>query len=106
MIRRPPRSTLFPYTTLFRSTRGTKVQKFDGMGITFPFLNDSSAVMGLLVGEHATLVRFDPGAFGVSASLQYSWGPFMAGPVPVEITIGGTIGLSAHFAVGDRKSVV
>src|SRR2546430_11482647 len=25
MIRRPPRSTLFPYTTLFRSTRG-----FDG----------------------------------------------------------------------------
>src|SRR3712207_7135367 len=22
MIRRPPRSTLFPYTTLFRSTRG------------------------------------------------------------------------------------
>src|SRR3712207_7915603 len=27
MIRRPPRSTLFPYTTLFRSHR-------DGMGIT------------------------------------------------------------------------
>src|SRR3712207_8602022 len=24
MIRRPPRSTLFPYTTLFRSFRGTK----------------------------------------------------------------------------------
>src|SRR3712207_7151415 len=25
MIRRPPRSTLFPYTTLFRSTRGLVV---------------------------------------------------------------------------------
>src|SRR2546430_5029262 len=25
MIRRPPRSTLFPYTTLFRSRDGTKV---------------------------------------------------------------------------------
>src|SRR3712207_8736218 len=25
MIRRPPRSTLFPYTTLFRSAPGTKV---------------------------------------------------------------------------------
>src|SRR3989454_12360361 len=25
MIRRPPRSTLFPYTTLFRSNRATKV---------------------------------------------------------------------------------
>src|SRR5258707_14544940 len=24
MIRRPPRSTLFPYTTLFRSARGSK----------------------------------------------------------------------------------
>src|SRR3712207_8869740 len=24
MIRRPPRSTLFPYTTLFRSSRGTR----------------------------------------------------------------------------------
>src|SRR5256885_10166948 len=24
MIRRPPRSTLFPYTTLFRSTRGSQ----------------------------------------------------------------------------------
>src|SRR3712207_6886845 len=28
MIRRPPRSTLFPYTTLFRSLSGT----FDGVG--------------------------------------------------------------------------
>src|SRR2546421_6775308 len=26
MIRRPPRSTLFPYTTLFRSRRGQRVQ--------------------------------------------------------------------------------
>src|SRR3712207_7446763 len=26
MIRRPPRSTLFPYTTLFRSFQGTQVQ--------------------------------------------------------------------------------
>src|SRR2546423_10753568 len=25
MIRRPPRSTLFPYTTLFRSQRGVRV---------------------------------------------------------------------------------
>src|SRR5687768_17994704 len=26
MIRRPPRSTLFPYTTLFRSNEGTNLQ--------------------------------------------------------------------------------
>src|ERR1039458_7816935 len=28
MIRRPPRSTLFPYTTLFRSGRGVAVREF------------------------------------------------------------------------------
>src|SRR2546422_6359758 len=27
MIRRPPRSTLFPYTTLFRSTEGTNCDR-------------------------------------------------------------------------------
>src|SRR5688572_32235866 len=27
MIRRPPRSTLFPYTTLFRSRRGVRVDR-------------------------------------------------------------------------------
>src|SRR2546430_12433174 len=31
MIRRPPRSTLFPYTTLFRSKVETNVAKFYGM---------------------------------------------------------------------------
>src|SRR3712207_8212592 len=29
MIRRPPRSTLFPYTTLFRSRAGRQVVQFD-----------------------------------------------------------------------------
>src|SRR3712207_8062418 len=29
MIRRPPRSTLFPYTTLFRSQRGIAVRVLD-----------------------------------------------------------------------------
>src|SRR5256885_12243001 len=28
MIRRPPRSTLFPYTTLFRSGRATRLVRF------------------------------------------------------------------------------
>src|SRR3712207_8862026 len=30
MIRRPPRSTLFPYTTLFRSEGGTRTTRLDG----------------------------------------------------------------------------
>src|SRR2546430_8403594 len=30
MIRRPPRSTLFPYTTLFRSPRGREMRQLHG----------------------------------------------------------------------------
>src|SRR3712207_7047990 len=30
MIRRPPRSTLFPYTTLFRSRFGDRITEVDG----------------------------------------------------------------------------
>src|SRR3712207_7889401 len=32
MIRRPPRSTLFPYTTLFRSAPGSRVERPGGVG--------------------------------------------------------------------------
>src|SRR3712207_6858099 len=32
MIRRPPRSTLFPYTTLFRSPRGGRVRRATAPG--------------------------------------------------------------------------
>src|SRR3712207_8884582 len=39
MIRRPPRSTLFPYTTLFRSPLGSQVEHID-------------LVDELLAGEH------------------------------------------------------
>src|SRR5256885_9612255 len=31
MIRRPPRSTLFPYTTLLRSARRTRAERVDGV---------------------------------------------------------------------------
>src|SRR5688572_31494874 len=33
MIRRPPRSTLFPYTTLFRSGLGLRVHGGNGLGL-------------------------------------------------------------------------
>src|SRR3712207_8537531 len=34
MIRRPPRSTLFPYTTLFRSDRRVRKREFRALWIT------------------------------------------------------------------------
>src|SRR3712207_9241831 len=39
MIRRPPRSTLFPYTTLFRSNKISPLQEY--RGVHFAVLNDS-----------------------------------------------------------------
>src|SRR2546427_9090587 len=48
MIRRPPRSTLFPYTTLFRSGRGVFLagtQHDDGL--------DRLAAVGVARGDHA-----------------------------------------------------
>src|SRR2546425_5427299 len=45
MIRRPPRSTLFPYTTLFRSarrTRGSRLTKYPGRSSS-PFKKPSTS---------------------------------------------------------------
>src|SRR5438034_5634488 len=52
MMSRPPRSTLFPYTTLFRSTRRVVDRAMTGAEI---------AVVGPLVGDRdATEVGTDP----------------------------------------------
>src|SRR3989449_7807626 len=45
MIRRPPRSTLFPYTTLFRSRRGDAPRRDPGLRV--------GDVRAATVGDHA-----------------------------------------------------
>src|SRR3712207_9511420 len=55
MIRRPPRSTLFPYTTLFRSERTLGVMPlYHTMGVR------SLLAMSLIGGVFVCLPRFDP----------------------------------------------
>src|SRR3712207_6893314 len=56
MIRRPPRSTLFPYTTLFRSDRGAEVPQHRVLAA------DHQRVADHLVAEGAA----DPGLRGVA----------------------------------------
>ena len=50
MIRRPPRSTLFPYTTLFRSTAfarfGRGISRFSELGGTIAITQASANVVG------------------------------------------------------------
>src|SRR2546425_5959586 len=51
MIRRPPRSTLFPYTTLFRSQIGVaKADYFPQISLTASGGYQSSALTGLFSG--------------------------------------------------------
>src|SRR5256885_10548259 len=54
MIRRPPRSTLFPYTTLFRSLINDRVRKYTVRGV-YPDSNgnESAIVMDLAAAQHA-----------------------------------------------------
>src|SRR3712207_6886418 len=50
MIRRPPRSTLFPYTTLFRS---------DQIFLEHAVMSESWAVLATSVGLYAAVRAFD-----------------------------------------------
>src|SRR2546425_5176308 len=53
MIRRPPRSTLFPYTTLFRSQLAVVGEDVDFVHVV---VNDPDVFFGI-VGIHQDLVR-------------------------------------------------
>src|SRR5258708_30857066 len=68
MIRRPPRSTLFPYTTLFRSPAKVLAAKLDGADAktlreTMDKLKDkfksAAIVLGAIEGKKVTLIAGD-----------------------------------------------
>lgn len=69
-------------------------------GLWFPFLADANVMFGMLHGMDAQLVRLDLGTLKASAGLSIGFGPFMAGPVPIEIGIGGSIAASMRTMVG------
>src|SRR2546421_9260602 len=54
MIRRPPRSTLFPYTTLFRSVAGVAFRQVDPAG-----LEERAGTVGARLPVHEVLVVRD-----------------------------------------------
>src|SRR3712207_7536353 len=58
MIRRPPRSTLFPYTTLFRSLGTGAAHQFSGYihygAIVVPYLRKQRALVTSIVSEGAS----------------------------------------------------
>src|SRR3712207_7597072 len=50
MIRRPPRSTLFPYTTLFRSALRRERVEFHGESIDLPLPDGPGKALKLTIG--------------------------------------------------------
>src|SRR5256885_11027604 len=72
MIRRPPRSTLFPYTTLFRSRNAAKVTSLEGLHarvwkILRPVLPADAIVMG-----DATQIVYT-GTFAMPMEMERCW---------------------------------
>src|SRR2546422_7658651 len=57
MIRRPPRSTLFPYTTLFRSAEGAGIQRIVPAAVAVPRgVEDLQRLLGWAVATGTALV--------------------------------------------------
>src|SRR3712207_7455865 len=73
MIRRPPRSTLFPYTTLFRSTI-IRAECYKRPSIVMAMLNDIDFVTTLrsVFGLKNCSIRVDMQALGISMAFGYN----------------------------------
>src|SRR3712207_7777646 len=70
MIRRPPRSTLFPYTTLFRSVAHPAAQSLPVNGHAVVGASDAGGVDAY--GLHAALVKVDGGLGSGSRSEEHT----------------------------------
>src|SRR2546423_13150921 len=104
MIRRPPRSTLFPYTTLFRSTL-----------LSGSLYNPPGAVLNLLAGNGANRFLNAPlineGTVNVGAPFYMQNGVAVTNSGTINVTAGNLFLSNGSFTSPgtvnvDRKSVV
>src|SRR2546429_8874025 len=115
MIRRPPRSTLFPYTTLFRSLTGTAAA---GEEVQYPSILKAPVLDVLFHGAHATGISGRPGA-GPAIALSFFLVAVVCGfaglcyaELASMIPIAGSAYTYTYATLGelvawiDRKSVV
>src|SRR2546430_6798275 len=122
MIRRPPRSTLFPYTTLFRSRRVLRLVAARGMDAKAvePIELDDPCSVAARVFREGRIVSYDPTDPtapnpGCPVGRQYKGKAFLSVPVlygapgqksrPIGvINLTDPLGEDA-FTAGDRKLV-
>src|SRR3712207_9246547 len=75
MIRRPPRSTLFPYTTLFRSQRTRELALLRALGASRAQVTRSVLGEALVLGVLGSTVGLAAG-YGIAAGLRALFGSF------------------------------
>src|SRR5438874_6658391 len=132
MIRRPPRSTLFPYTTLFRSLRGEldhplagverqgarPLEQFDVL-LPPPLIRPEERVLAGLLALHEALRQGRPVVrrIGLAAHQQDRavWTALLAQPARAvgsgkspadQQVVDGTVGHQAASAGGWKRSVI
>src|SRR3712207_9152798 len=103
MIRRPPRSTLFPYTTLFRSALRRERVEFHGETIDLPLPDGPGKALKLTISPAQDRIPIYIAAIGpkntaLSAEIADGWIPFLFSPEH--------IGEFRPLLEEDRKSVV
>ena len=70
-------------------------------GFSVPFMEDPDQLVDLITGEgEATYFRIDFGSLVASVAYTQSFGPIMAGPVPIKPFVGGSISVEGRLAVG------
>src|SRR2546422_10991712 len=106
MIRRPPRSTLFPYTTLFRSTGQTKNYAGNNrpsLGINLKMLKvgliQSSDYWGHYPIADVEYKTYQPVEVGVR-----SWSPFIPGDVKASNTPGAVFEVHLRNTSSSRQT--
>src|SRR5256885_13954016 len=100
MIRRPPRSTLFPYTTLFRSRFPRHIVLAEEVPRRIlPGHRVERHQAGPLVGRRARLVEADVPALPDPEHLEVNPAGLDDGPLVCEAVLGESF--ARHAAVGD-----
>lgn len=83
------------------STSFSAQASYTGASLSLPILEDASQMSDLLLGTgDVTLAYVDLGTASATGGVEYSYGPFMLGPVPVTAFIGFDVGVSARAAIG------
>src|SRR5260221_6701831 len=99
MIRRPPRSTLFPYTTLFRSNYTEPL----AVGASQTFTN-SITTAGLSLGEHTLWFGADTWSSGAAGDETNNLNPFTfnaVAPVSPDLVVRTITPAATTGALGD-----